>query len=96
MKVQMVGSRKTRFYLPKEGITTPRHNKDWETTTMDSVDWSNARVAVLCEARNLWLQARLYGITVDARDIYIYPEDNTCPFSSDESEPAVEEEITEE
>ena len=86
MKVQVTGSRQTRYWVPKEGITTPKHRSDWEPTTMDRVDWSTARVAVLCEARNLWLQARLYGVTVDARDIYIYPEDNTCPFSSDESE----------
>ncbi len=78
----MTGCRTTRIWVPKDDIFTPRHKTDWLETTVDNVDWATARVAVICECRNIWLQTKMFGITIDARDIYVYPEDNSCPFTS--------------
>ena len=50
----------------------------------DDVDWSNARAQVLVECRSLWIQPKMYGVSIEARDILIYPEDDTCPFSDDD------------
>ena len=47
--------------------------------TVDEVDWGSAKVNMVCEARGLWVQPRMYGVSIEARDIIVYPEDDSCP-----------------
>ena len=37
-------------------------------------------------ARSVWLQPKMYGVSLEARDILVFPEDDSDPFPSDEED----------
>ena len=36
-----------------------------------------------CQARSLWVQPKMYGVSLEARDIVVYPEYNNNPDELD-------------
>ena len=43
-------------------------------------------MAVIVEVRSVWLQPHQMGLTVDATEIMVHPEDDSCGFDTDDSE----------
>ena len=41
---------------------------------------------MVCEARSIWLQPKMYGVSIEARDIIVYPEDDSCPTDDSDSD----------
>ena len=43
---------------------------------------------LVAEARSIWLQPSQMGVTIDATDIQVFPEDQSDPFSDGSEEEA--------
>ena len=50
---------------------------------LEQINWRAARVAIIVETRSIWMQPHQLGLTVDATEILVFPEDDSCGFSSD-------------
>ena len=74
VKVQATGANPTRIWIEGKRVKA------------EDVPWTNARVAMVCEARSLWVQPKMHGVSIEARDIMVYPEYNHCPDDDEESE----------
>jgi len=61
-----------------------RKKLTWEEA--DELDWKISKVAVIAEIRSIWMQPHQLGLTVDATEILIFPEDDACGFSESDSE----------
>ena len=79
VKVQMTGARPCRLWIKKE-------LEEKRRATVEEVDWTTAKVNMVCEARSVWLQPRMYGVSIEARDIIVYPEDDSCPTDDSDSD----------
>ena len=91
VEVQKTGGRPTRFY---EATTEENVKEDGSTelktvrkrltdTELEKVNWKYARVSVIVEIRNIWMQPHQLGATVDACEVLVHPEDDQCGFDSD-------------
>ena len=80
MKVQKTGARPTRFYDRDAGDTKMTQEE------LDQVSWKFARAAVIVEIRSIWVQPHQLGLTVDATEVLVHKEDDTCGFGDSDSE----------
>ena len=85
VKVQKTGGRPTRFYqvIRTEDKT---ERKKMSEEDLEKVNWKYARVAVIVEIRNIWQQPHQLGATVDATEVLVHTEDETCGFETSDSE----------
>ena len=74
MKVQATGANPTRIWIEGKRVRS------------EDVPWTNARVAMVCEARSLWVQPKMHGVSIEARQIWVWPgdEDEALPDESDD------------
>ena len=83
VKVQKSGMRPTRFY---QAVQTEEKRKRLTEEELEKVNWKYARVAVIVEIRSVWLQPHQLGLTVDASEVMVHPEDESCGFDSEDSD----------
>ena len=78
VKVQLTGTRPTSIIL--------QHPDGAKKATVEEINWTSARVSMICEARSVWLQPRMYGVSIEARQIWVWPgdEDEELPSEDDE------------
>ena len=78
VKVQITGARPTSIIL--------QHPDGSKKVTTDEINWTSARVSMICEARSVWVQPKMYGVSIEARQIWVWPgdEDEELPDSEDE------------
>jgi len=74
VKVQATGANPTRIWIEGQQVKA------------EDVPWSHCRVAIVCQARSLWVQPKMYGVSLEARDIVVYPEYNNNPDELDSEE----------
>ena len=41
---------------------------------------------MIYEARSVWLRPKMYGVSIEARDILVFPEDTSDPFPDSEED----------
>ena len=78
VKVQLTGTRPTSIIL--------QHPDGQKKATVEEINWTSARVSMICEARGVWLQPKMYGVSIEARQIWVWPgdEDEPLPDESDD------------
>ena len=78
VKVQLTGARPTSIIL--------QHPDGSKKATVEEINWTSARVSMICEARSVWLQPKMYGVSIEARQIWVWPgdEDEELPSEDDE------------
>ena len=79
VKVQLTGTRPTSIIL--------QHPDGQKKATVEEINWTSARVTMVCETHNISLQPKMYGVSIEARQIWVWPgdEDEELPeFEDDE------------
>jgi len=76
VKFQATGANPTRIWI------------DGQQVKAEDVPWTHSRVAIICQARSLWVQPKMYGVSLEARDIVVYPEYNHNPDELDSEDEA--------
>ena len=78
VKVNMTGLRGCRIWLATE--------EGRKRVAIEDVDWRACRVQMIAEARSIWLQPTMMGNTVDTKDIQVFAEDESDPFTDGSEE----------
>ena len=76
VKVQLTGTRPTSIIL--------QHPDGAKKATVEEINWTSARVSMILEARSVWLQPRMYGVSIEARQIWVWPGDEDEELPSED------------
>ena len=58
----------------------------WKKVPIEDINWKSATVWMVVEARSIWIQPRMYGVTLEAREIYVFGETESNPDLFEDSD----------